>query len=1021
MIPESYKNNYLLSSKKFIKKLIFNYRRFHFITCLLMITSFGCRNETSSEDSLSTFEIAPGFKIELLVAEPLIGDPVDMEIDEYGRLYIVEMPGYPLDKSGSGKITLLTDSDADGRIDKSTVFAEGLMLPNSIMRWKKGVLVTDAPNVLYLEDADGDGRAEVRDTLLTGFALSNPQHNLNSPVLGIDNWIYLGHEGAVTTERYKNQFGDPGREVHYPRYPEGPRLGVNSDGRSVRFRPDLKKLELISSHTQFGHTFDERGNHFLVGNANHIYQEMIAEPYLRRNRDLLLSDATQSLSDHGDAAEVFPITQNPEHQLLTDVGVITSACGLTTYLGGAFPPPFDNNVTFVAEPVSNLVHVDKLKENGASFIASRIFPSGEFLASTDAKFRPVNLYVGPDGSLYVVDYYRKIIEHPEWMGEEVIKSGELYSDKDKGRIYRISPTDAKAADWIKGLKLGDAPLDTLVKMLDHPNHWWRQNAQRLIIDRADKKAVALLVQMAADQSSPMGRLHALWTLEGLGDLKPGHIQRALKDPVAGIRENAIKLGELHLEEAPQLVKDLLPLENDSNAKVRFQLLCTLGFIDTPEAAEVRHKLLFKDINDKWVQIAALSASSSQTSSLLNAVLDRYTNDTPAYASLVERLAMMVAASGKAPAIHQLIEKATAIKPSTTGDWQGPVLEGLAQGLEDKMSKAFVAEADQNRIIEVFFEHPLIQVRRASLQLLKVTGIKNETQSKKAIGKAVVLASDQTQPDDKRAAAIDFISLRNPAPYVSLLKKLFVPQEELSVQLAALRTLSAIPDTTISTFLLQRWSVLTPEIHDASIKTFLSSQDRTAMLLNAIESGKIQATSVSWPRKVGLMQNDDEKLRNKARSLFTKNDDAEITKRYKDALTLKGDAIKGKEVFQQNCAICHQIRGTMGVTLGPDLGTIHNWSAEAIMANTLAPNLSLSSGYDLWRVELLTGESVDGIIASETPGAITLRNAGSFEKTISRQNIKSLKTLNMSIMPEGLESKITPQQMADLLAFLRQNK
>ncbi|HEY5919727.1 MAG TPA: PVC-type heme-binding CxxCH protein, partial [Chryseolinea sp.] len=164
----------------------------------LLLLSTGCKKEisTNTNDPLSTFEIEPGFKIELIASEPLIGDPVDIEIDENGTLYVVEMPGYPLDKSGSGKIKILSDIDGDGRMDKGTVFAENLVLPNSVMRWKNGIMVTDSPNVLYFEDGDGDGKAEIRDTLLTGFALSNPQHNLNSPLLGIDNWIYLAHEEA---------------------------------------------------------------------------------------------------------------------------------------------------------------------------------------------------------------------------------------------------------------------------------------------------------------------------------------------------------------------------------------------------------------------------------------------------------------------------------------------------------------------------------------------------------------------------------------------------------------------------------------------------------------------------------------------------------------------------------------------------------------------------------------------------------------------------------------------------------
>ncbi len=989
---------------------------------ILLLLS-GCENKHTSkpgpEDALATFELEPGFKIELVAAEPLISDPVDMEIDEYGRLFVVEMHGYPLDKSGTGVIKLISDTNGDGRMDKSVVFAKGLVLPNSIMRWKKGLLVTDAPNVLYFEDTNGDGQADVRDTVLTGFALSNPQHNLNSPLLGIDNWIYLAHEGAVATQTYEKEFGDPGHDIYFPTQPKAPRLSVNADGRSVRFRPDHHELELSSSNTQFGHTFDAWGHRFLVHNADHVIEEVIAQTYLKRNPDLLISDASQSLSDHGDAAEVFPITQNPQHQILTDVGVITSACGITAYTGGAFKPPYDDHITFVAEPVSNLVHVDILKDDGASFKASRVLEHKEFLASRDYKFRPVNMYIGPDGALYVVDYYRQIIEHPEWMSDDVVKSGELYNDSDKGRIYRISSTDAKPAEWTKGLTLGDASIDQLIEKLASPNSWWRLNAQRLLIDKNNKEAVPGLIQMTKN-TSPMGRLHGLWTLEGMQELKPEIIQEALKDRMAGIRENAIKLAELHLSRSPDLAKLLLSMHSDSDAKVRFQLLCTLGFINTPESDQIRNQILFKDIRDPWVRVAALAATS-QPLPLLKEVLEKYQQDAPAYASLLEQLTRMIGVRGDPKEIRGLIQKATDLKTGNQVAWPAAILEGLSDAMNSRKSKTTGFESEQNLLIKTFFEHPSSQVRRASLRLLKVMGIENELIAKAAITKAVSIADDVHQTEGIRAEAIDFISLRNPSPYSSFLMKLFVPTKELSIQLAALRTLSAIPDTTICHYIVAQWPVLTPEIRDAGVSTFLVNDSRITLLLNALASGKIQPANIAWPRQVRLMAQRNEPLRARARAIFTKNNDQEVNKSYQQALKLTGNAVEGKAVFQKNCAICHQIRGAMGVPLGPDLGTIHNWSTDAIMSNILAPNQSISSGFDLWSVELKTGETIQGIIATETPVAITLRNAGSVEKTISRSDIKSLKALNMSAMTNGLDKQINQQEMADLLAFLKSNK
>jgi putative heme-binding domain-containing protein len=526
--------------------------------------------------------------------------------------------------------------------------------------------------------------------------------------------------------------------------------------------------------------------------------------------------------------------------------------------------------------------------------------------------------------------------------------------------------------------------------------------------------------MTKNTASPLGRLHALWTLEGIGELRAEQVLQALKDPVAGIRENAIRLAELYLKDE-SLRKALLLLEDDPDPKVRFQLLCTLGFIDTPEAMQVRHAILFRDINDKWVQVAALSAPSSQTTSLLKDVLDNYREDNTAYSSLVERLTTMVGVSGKQQMIQQLIQKATEITTENRSGLQAAILEGLSQGMEHKATRSPVSEPDQNRVIRTFFEHPSGRVRKACFHLLQGIGIKNDNQTRIAIEKAVAIGTDLHQPEDKRSEAIDFISLRNPASQAAVLMKLVVPSEQLSVQLASLRTLRFVPDTTVCRYLLNQWPVLTPDLRDAAVGNFLDNPVRVAMLLNAIEAGKVQPTDLSWGRKVGLMARSDEKLKTQARRLFTKNNDKEVNKAYQQALELQSDAVKGQVVYEKQCAICHQIRGKEGVALGPDLGTIHNWSPDAIMANILAPNLSISSGYDLWMVELKNRESIQGIIVTETPGAITLRNNGTMEKTIKREDIKSLKALNMSAMPSGLEKQISIQEMADLLAFLKKNK
>ena len=242
------------------------------------------------------------------------------------------------------------------------------------------------------------------------------------------------------------------------------------------------------------------------------------------------------------------------------------------------------------------------------------------------------------------------------------------------------------------------------------------------------------------------------------------------------------------------------------------------------------------------------------------------------------------------------------------------------------------------------------------------------------------------------------------------------------QFSALQTLSLVKGTRVSEYVIQQWPVLSPAIRDAAINSFMVDSQRIALLIDAIERDKIKPGHVSFSNTVELMQNENDNLRNRARTLFTKSEREakKVNKEYQKALELDGDPEKGKAVYVQNCGICHQVRGKMGVAIGPDLGTIHNWRKEDIMANVLDPNLSLSSGFGLWEVKLNNGESVQGIIASETSAAITLKNNGMLERTINRQDIKSLNAINISAMPAGLEKSINQQQMADLLAFLRQN-
>ncbi len=998
-----------------------------FIPVLILLFSCQQKKQKSNgappESAVSTMTVPAGFKIELVAAEPLIADPVAMEVDESGNLYVLEMHGYPLDKSGSGVVKLLSDTDGDGFPDKSTIFADKLILPSGIMRWKKGLLVVDVPDILYLEDSTGDGIADIKKKVLTGFALSNPQHNANTPLYGLDNWIYIAHEGEITPKIYTAEFGDTGAIIRFPDNPSAPTLPRNANNRNIRFQPDECKLEMLAGESQYGQTFDNWGHHFLTSNANHIFHEAIQARYLDQNPNLLIADATQDIPDHGNAAEVFPITQNPLHQLLTDVGVITSSCGITWYQGGLFPDSF-NQVTFIAEPVHNLVHADKISSSGTSYVAGRLYPKKEFLASTDPWFRPVQFYIGPDGALYIIDYYRQIIEHPEWMSEEVTRSGALYNGSNQGRIYRVSPTNTPPLNWNNKIALKDATIKELVAQLSNPNIWWRRNAQRLLKDKADTSAITVIKTFLDTATSPLAIVHALWTLEGLEATDEKMLAFYLDHSTPQIRENAIKISELHLAEMPALEKILTTMQTDPDPRVRYQLLCTLGLLKTKSAELAKQMILMADIEDKWVQIAALAASPGKEWALMEKVKNSSTNlQSEGRQLFFLNTGAVIGLSGQEEDIKKLIRTATVSKPASDSWWKAALLEGLLKGISAKGVPEFKTDAEKNMLLTLFNQGTDPTLRRSGLRLLSALGIQEKPETTATLETAAIIAADRQSDERYREDALLLLSLQPGSASEKLLHNLISPSEPENLQKMAVRTIFRQSGTKACYSILQSWKMLTPGVRDVAMDQFLGTTENINILLDALQKGEIQSSSIGWRRMVELMNNDDPLIREKSRKLLTSVIDNrdKAYRKFEPALNLAGNAADGSGIFRQNCALCHQLGGTSGTAFGPDLASIRNREKSFILADIINPNRSIADGYENWVVTFQDGRKQRGIISSENSSAVTLREAGGMETTIQRSQIQTIEADKTSAMPPGLEANLSIQQMADLLEYLKKGQ
>ena len=974
---------------------------------------------TSSEPVTDSFQLAEGFQIELIASEPLIADPVAMEVDEQGNVYVVEMPGYPLDVSGNGRIRLLRDTNKDGILDQSTLFAEGFVLPTGIMRWKDGFLVTAPPDIIYIEDTDGDHKADSSEVIVTGFARSNPQHNFNTPKYGLDNWIYVANNGIIWTSAYKNQFGDTGSDVHFPANPAGQKLGQNGNNRNVRFKPDTFEIESLSGRSQFGHTFDPWGHHFSVSNAHPQYHEVLAARYIHRSPILTANMAQHYTPEYGRNTAIYPITESPEHMLLTDRGMITSAAGITYYKGGLFPQPYQD-VTFVGEPVHNLVHVLAVEENGPTFTGRRIEDRKEFLASKDAWFRPVNFYEGPDGALYVIDYHRAIVEHPEWMDDETAASGRLQDGSDKGRIYRITPKGTPKADWYQTLALGDASNQELVSYLESSNHWWRRTAQRLLVDKKASNAASNLAKLASESPQPEGRLHALWTLDGLGQLNESHVVRALADPHPGVRENALILAEPFLATSPTIVSTIYSLREESHPRVRFQLLSTLGFVDTQESREIRNELMAADLDNEWMQLASLSTIPSidleYFSTMASLLMQRKTEGR---ALFLERLSSFIASEGDIKDISYLYNEYAQNAP----EWaQVALLSGISSGISRHKMPVTSLLPLRDTVLADYSNTSLPELRNEYLALIKILPKADSKIARREVKKAEDRVNQGNANPILQAQDITFLSLFDSHHHQSLFTNLLQSTSSTAVQIACVQALGRSKEADIASILLERWSSMTPPVRNAVLDELMQHETGMERLLMHVEAGSIQPSSIGWDRTVRLMRDTEGDLKAKARALLSEPPGVReaVVQEYMASMEESGDIEAGHLVFETVCSTCHQVGGTGGTAFGPDLGTIRHWSPAALVASILTPQKTITDGYGLWSVELNDGTNFTGLIAAESPAAIELRQLGQPDRAILRNDIRSLTSLNLSAMPNGLEAQLSKQEMSDLIAYLRFN-
>jgi putative membrane-bound dehydrogenase-like protein len=949
------------------------------------------RSPLAPEEALKSWRVPAGFRVELVAAEPLVMDPVALTWDGAGRLYVVEMGDYPLGPV-DGKVKLLEDRDGDGRMERSTVFADKLPYPTGAFPWKGGLLVTAAPDILYLKDTDGDGKADERRVLFSGFGEGNQQHRVNGLMWGLDNWIH----GAN---------GDSGGAIRMPARPD--QAGVDINGRDFRLRPPLDSppfkggetggvIEPVSGQSQFGTSFDDWGRRFICNNRYHIRLVVLPERYLKRNPNLAVSRTIEDIAEYGSVgARIYPIS--PVQERFNDydhVGHFTAACGIHVYRGGLFPAAYQGNA-FVCDAVGNLVHRCLLEPNGPSLVARRADDKVEFLASTDPWCRPVFLGTGPDGALYVVDFYRAVIEHPKWIPEAVQKRIDLRAGSDRGRIYRIVPEQMPAT---RPPALDRATAADLVRELAHANAWRRDTAQRLLFERQERSVVPELRVMAVRHDSPQGRLRALWTLEGLGALEPEQVLAGLRDAQAGVREQALILAEPFLAGAKPLRDAVLALAGDPDPRVRFQLAFTLGELAGEPALEALARLARQEASNPWFRTAILS-SLGRTAPEFVPLLDRaevgFLHELdPGKLQFVRELAAVIGARGQPREIEALL--VVLGKEGRNAQWQFVAVSGLAEG----------ALRGKTPLQVLLGGAPEWQALQAPLQ--------------RVLQEAERVARTETQPLPLRVDAVHLLGLRQSPTALATLQQLLDYRQPQELQIATVQALGRRTEAEAIAFLFRGWKQFSPAIRREVLEVVFRQRKHLPALLDALAAGQLLPAELDTQRRNQLLRLLEGVALKRAQELLGEakgTDRRKVVEEYRGSLALASDAQRGRQVFVKHCAACHRYDG-QGSAVGPDLTDVRGRPEESLLEDLLDPNRALAPAYAGYVVETHSGQLLTGILAVETATSITLRRADNVQDLVLRKDIAILQATGQSLMPEGLEKTLARQEIADVIAYLK---
>ena len=982
----------------------------------------------SPEESAKHYVHPVDFKLELFAAEPQIGKPICMTWDERGRLWLAETVDYPneLQQPGKGRdrIRICEDTDGDGKADKFTVFAENLSIPTSLAISHGGVIVHQAPDTLFFKDTNGDDKADVRRVLFTGWKTNDTHAGPSNLNYGPDGWFYsmvgyAGFEGEIAGEKQSFRTG-------FFRF----RVTTDSEGY-----PAVNGFEFLrnTNNNSWGVGFSEEGLLFgSTANGNPSVYLPIPNRYYERVKGW----SSTVLGSIAESNRFEPVTDKVRQ--VDWHGGFTAAAGHALYTARTWPKTYWNRAAFVTEPTGHLIATFILSAKGADFRSKN---SWNALASNDEWAAPIMAEVGPDGQVWVIDWYNIIVQHnPTPVGFETGKGNAYVTDlrdKTHGRVYRLVAVNGKPSaqpprDWATG------DSKSWVKHLAIDNLFWRRHAQRLLIEGGSRAVVADLVKLTQDPyvdeiGLAPGPMHALETLAALNESTPGTegyaaVVAALTHKAAGARRAAVRAiasTQAHLDDAgeAQRLGALLDANTLDDRDAQVVLATLLALADLPPAQMAGEKLapLFNServLSDRWLADALVAAAATHAEHLLPKVNLSRGGEGAA------RL-MLVAEHFARSEMRAKVANVVLTLPKRSRETTEALLAGLMRGWPRDQAASFQPN-EVAAIVELFQKSPAAMKSQviAAAKRWQVTAL--DRYADEVVAAMLETAADAKESDATRvAAAAQLMDLQSGnAAFTSRLVELVTakasPEFVQGLMEQVARSTSGQTGEILATAVVR----FTPSNKSRAIKVLLTKPEWTGVLLSKIEAGELSIDELALDQKSALASHPEAKIAERAKKLLSMSgglpspDREKVLAELHGVIEQAGNVAAGRELFVKNCGKCH-VHGKDGQRVGPDLTGMAVHPKEELLVHILDPNRSVEGNFRLYTVELSDGRIANGMLASETKTTIELIDAEGKAQVIQRDDIEELAASTKSLMPEGFEKQLSRSDFANLLEFLTQ--